>query len=50
MFRLYGGPMHGQYVALDDNATQLKVTTPDRVEFYVNTGWAGRLDYQPHPH
>jgi hypothetical protein len=68
VFRLYGGPMHGHYVTLEDNATQLKVVMPvtertkvygqddhervveTRTEFYVNTGFAGRLDYQPHPH
>lgn len=50
MFRLYGGPMHGRYVALPTGSTQMKVNMPEGVEFYVNTGFAGRLDYQPHPH
>lgn len=48
--RLYGGPMHGQYVALPEGSTQLKVITDSGTEFYINTGFAGRLDYQPHPH
>lgn len=64
--RLYGGPLDGTVVAVPDGATQLKVVRqvdveriwelpPDAkietvTEFYIFTGFSGRLDYQPHPH
>ena len=70
LFRLNGGPLDGQLVALPEGSTQLKVVVQDEpfsrlwgavdselqdaevkthAEFYVSTGFAGRLDYQPNP-
>lgn len=51
LFDLVGGPMDGTKAILPRGSTQLKCNMPDgSVEFYIFTGYSGRLEFQPHPH
>lgn len=51
VFTLVGGPMDGSVALLPAGSTQLKVNLPEgRVEFYIFSGYSGRLEFQPHPH
>ena len=51
LFLLVGGPLGGTQALLPSGSTQLKVNLPEgRVEFYVFSGYGGRLEFQPHPH